>query len=400
MATPIETPAIIDGQLVQNFDVNLISDASPGFAGEVASDVTGLPSVNAADNPLTVVAGGGLNVTVGGTGQKCIVQGQACDNFPATNYTCATASGSTRFDLLCMQYQKTLGDPYLATIESTGGVITPNVTVYHTFRGAQFQIISGTPGAGVPPGTPAGWAAVASIQVPASSGSIGTITMLLSSMGAALAAVIAASGSGAGVSSLNLLTGALAITSSDNSVTVAPSGSSVSLTVTPSGPTGNSIQQQAGIIFCSKYINIGTRFTGFEPSSDDHIVSYPTFLGGATFLCPGDPAVTGGSTTELHFKVRVKPGAGGQVVGAQLQSSANAAFVAIDGSTVFSMTTSALSASWSGTIPDDGTIHTVIIHFDKSAGSNILLCEVEAWLPAGSNGGLDISKFNLATGGF
>ena len=238
-----ETANISDGQLVLNTDLDGTSDAANAFPGALAEMIAGVTSVNSNINPLVVAVGTGWNIVLGGTGQWCVCQGQIADYLPSTTETLASSTSQDRYDLVCFQYAKVNGDPYTTSFMDTYGNITNNVTVYHTLRSVAYTVVQGTPGAGQTATPPGGYDRLAWVKVPASSGSLmtGDITMILPTWAQRIQTY-----GGGGISSINSLTGALAITSSGSTITVNASGSTIDLEVT--GGVVNSINGDTGAV--------------------------------------------------------------------------------------------------------------------------------------------------------
>lgn len=511
----------VDGLLV--FPSDLLNDNTSQLNGdgEVLASLLGvydaIPDINPVQ--LTVpIAGGHINVTVGGAGQWLIVQGRMCDYIPTTNLTQSPPDGTqARTDILCVKYTQQSINGVTRTFQEPDGSDS-TTTIFTLAEGVTWDYVEGTLGGGQP-STPSGFELYAVIPVPAAavtltpalqfltvtelgvsingltgaitiaggtdihvgvsgstitislnvaivdtvngaSGAIsivagtgisvgtsgGTITITntesATSVNGLTGAVTIAAGtaigvgtsgstititndgvsdvngiagsvtlagsggtsvgvsgstitisSATGVTQLNGLSGAVNITSTGGSISVTPSGSSVDLEVVSVGAAGAATAPPAlaGMVPCMVVMDASNVIAGLLPNTDPQLPGIPSYLGGGHY----GMLISSNGTLELHFKVRVKSGAGAQTIGS-IEAFGNC-FIALDGTTFFTAGTD-LPTAWAVNIPDDGAVHTLIFHM-TATGAN-LDGVLGAWLPASASGGLDGTKFDFAWYGF
>jgi len=422
-----EQSYIVDGQQVEASDLNSFGTAAAVGTGAALSAIVGVADANVDDAPLTVVPVGGLAVTVGGLGQKVLVQSRLADYLPAQTFVLAAASSAARYDLIAFAYADVIVPSGLtANIMDTQGNIAPAQPTSYVYRGIQLTVVTGTPGA-ARPGAPSGFDPLAQVQVPAGATalSVADITLLLPTIAARLialtgggvsgvngktGAVVINSGSGiaidnsgsavvidnTGVLSVNGQTGNVSIsagggggigsiTSHDGSIGVVNSGSAVDLSARPNGIT---LASQCGISNFSLAVNYGTAQTGpltFIYGTDSCV------LGSVQLPIMGSGNSNGAA--EAHFRLLVKSGAGAQHIAGAVplpNTGVVTATVFLDGVQIGTSANTVLN--WSATILDDGNMHTLVLHSHTNVAP--VVTAWAAWVPANSSGGIDATRFS------
>jgi hypothetical protein len=253
------------GEIANAVDLDNANEVMFTFDGYIASLLVGGGSFNGP--PATGLVASVISptqVSIGGGSQLCVLLGRVCDETPTTNLTFATnESGSPRSDLIIGQPIENQINSFTRNVRQPDTTLLPT-TCYQLQESAQFQVVTGLGGEGNFGTVPAGWVAVAQVDVPGSGAAITTanVTMLLPTLvsvieSAAVTAlnnitgnialvnldgsvtitpdpsnqriILAAAAAAAAVGSLNGLTGALSLTCPDGTISIVPSGASIAL---------------------------------------------------------------------------------------------------------------------------------------------------------------------------
>jgi hypothetical protein len=446
---------LIDGQQVEAPDLNSLGDAASVLSGEAITAIVGGGDANVDAAPLTAVPGGGLSVTVGSLGQRVLVQGRLADYLPATTVPIAAATNADRLDLIAFAYSDVIVPTgATARVMDPYGNINPAVATSWVYRGITLTVVTGTPGAGLP-AAPSGFDPLAQVHVAAGATVLaaGDITLLLPTIASELIArlsfglVTSVNGKvgpialdpqagitidntgpdvkigNGGVLSLNGQTGAQKIKADSANVTVSTHGDSVGIAVSASAaagvqsitsadgsiavvpgtggavdlsarPNGSTAGFQAGIVRYVLAVNYGTAIT--TPIASAGYGIHGSVLGSIFLIVLGGSGGFGagqGGTAEAHFKLRVKAGAGAQTISGQTPQNP----AANDTASVFfdnvlkATTSSAAVLAWSVTVPDDGALHTLVLHLHCTGCPTG--AQWSAWIPDDGHGGVDMTKF-------
>ena len=402
------------------------------IASRIMASFVGDREVLPAVNPIACTPGSGLTVLVGALGQRVFVRDtngslQLADYLPTQTVTIAAADTSqTRIDLISMLYNEVdAGDFNVAYQDAQGNVSTPpnGVNAHYVGRSISLVYTEGTPGGGAPT-VPSGTYALAEVQVLANATSllqgnianqVPTLAYLLQQSGAVPAFSETFNsvdgylnfGDSEG-NDVNILLNQpypTIYSSPDNSVNISITPDTITQPVLPSHPLtlnlsvdatkiGNTqgaggtstIAGQAGIAYSSFRQNIGSAYTGFEPSSDVNYNGIAAPLGYVQYIqLRATPC-----TIQFELGIRVKAGAGAQTIGGPAEATGNF-FVGLNDVIKFGPQNSTIQMNWSVTVPDDGNVHTLVFHVDNTTSSSIL---VAAWIPQNGNGGIDTTKFD------
>jgi len=87
----------------------------------------------------------------------------------------------------------------------------------------------------------------------------------------------------------------------------------------------------------------------------------------------------------------VKPGAGAQTVSGMCNQSGGFVGVYLDGALIASQSSPTGTFTWSTSIPDDNTFHSLVLHVNDP-GSVGINCIWSAWVPQNAYGGVDLTK--------
>ncbi len=170
-----ENVAFEDGELVQSADMLSEAQAARNRSQEILAAVLGVMNALPAMDPLQITANGSFQVTVGGANQRVFVEGNWCDNCPATQLQCPGSGPAQRTDSIAIQATPQVpdGDTITREVEAIDGSKTDQVIPLDA-NTITLQYVEGseTP--------PAGYVELARITVPANATGItqADITMI------------------------------------------------------------------------------------------------------------------------------------------------------------------------------------------------------------------------------
>jgi hypothetical protein len=219
--------------------------------------------------------------------------------------------------------------------------------------------------------------------------------------------VISLSDTSGKVTSLQELAGAILLDSPDDSILITKTGQTIHLeAVTSSGITAiTSADDSVTVDTTGSTVDLSIAATGGYAAGNiqyrlryEYGTSTNSLLSGGSSISPvgsllGDQFVSTGvvSTVEGVFSVKVKPGAGAQTVSGMCNQSGGFVGVYLDGALIASQSSPTGTFTWSTSIPDDNTFHSLVLHVNDP-GSGGINCIWSAWVPQNAYGGVDLSK--------
>jgi hypothetical protein len=167
---------VSEGQLIAPDDWTQIQQNIDNATGLLLDAIGGpnfLPIESAYSTPLAVTADGSdLNVVIGGTGQRAIIQGLHADNCPAQTLAVTAAGSSNRLDLIAVACNRT----------ASNQILTRNIRADSDPTGLPFattaQLAAGTATIALPPNFTT---APAVMVTPSSLGSTGQLSWTVTS---------------------------------------------------------------------------------------------------------------------------------------------------------------------------------------------------------------------------